>query len=427
MSIYLVERATGALAGLALGDALGTTLEFRPRPAQPVITDMVGGGPFQLQPGQWTDDTSMMLCLADSLIEKGKSDPADQMRRYINWRDWGHNSCTGTCFDIGNTVAGALRSFERSGEALAGSCDPNSAGNGSLMRVAPVALLMHYASLSQAMALAADSSATTHGEQRCIDACRYMTYLIHTLLNSNARPDNARLLNSDVRPDKAQLLSDSALALAPYLVGMHPDTRRIIAGSYRHKTREQISSSGYVLSSLEAALWCFWHSETFEEGALLAANLGDDADTVAAIYGQLAGAWYGYGALPASWLEKLAWREEIQRRALLLLARQNDALHGFIADCRRTGDLGKGLVFMTISGQHGLELPGFHWRDWIEGQRQLLDPQAISRASMADCLCLITTLNRAERFTEGLLESYAATGVLQAIVNRLAELSNYAE
>ncbi|KJM60353.1 crystallin J1 [Pluralibacter gergoviae] len=310
MGNYLTDRATGALVGLALGDALGTTLEFQPRPAQPVIRDMVGGGPFQLQPGQWTDDTSMMLCLADSLIEKGKSDPADQMRRYINWRDWGHNSCTGTCFDIGNTVAGALRSFERSGEALAGSRDPNSAGNGSLMRIAPVALLMHDADLSQAMALAAESSATTHGERRCIDACRYMTYLIHALLNS------------DARPDKARLLSDKAPALAPYLADMHPDTRQIIAGSYRHKAREQISSSGYVLSSLEAALWCFWHSETFAEGALLAANLGDDADTVAAIYGQLAGAWYGYGALPERWLAKLAWREEIQRRALLLLERR---------------------------------------------------------------------------------------------------------
>ena len=311
MTATLTDRATGALLGLALGDALGTTLEFQPRPARPVITDMVGGGPFHLQPGQWTDDTSMMLCLADSLIAQGKSDPADQMRRYINWRDWGHNSCTGTCFDIGNTVAGALRSFERSGEALAGSRDPNSAGNGSLMRVAPVALLMHDADLPQAMELAAESSATTHGEQRCIDACRYMTYLIHALLNA------------DARPEKAQLLSDSAPGLAPHLAGMHPDTRAIIGGSYRHKSREQISSSGYVLSSLEAALWCFWHSETFEEGALLAANLGDDADTVAAIYGQLAGAWYGYGALPARWLAKIAWREDIRSRALQLLARRS--------------------------------------------------------------------------------------------------------
>ncbi|WP_297206523.1 ADP-ribosylglycohydrolase family protein [uncultured Pluralibacter sp.] len=414
MSITLQERATGALAGLALGDALGTTLEFQARPARPVITDMVGGGPFHLQPGQWTDDTSMMLCLADSLIENGGSDPADQMRRYINWRDRGHNSCTGTCFDIGNTVARALRVFEQTGNGLAGSTSESSAGNGSLMRVAPVALLAHGAGLPYAMALAAESSATTHAERRCIDACQYMTFLIYTLLNASGQPE------------KSALLADDAPGLGQYLAAMHPDTRRIISGSYRHKTRDEISSSGYVLSSLEAALWCFWHSGTFAEGALLAANLGDDADTIAAIYGQLAGAWYGYPALPESWLARLAWKDEISHRALLLLARQNSAaLHAFIRDCRAVEDLS--LAFGPYSERHGLMMPGFNWPDWIAERRSLLEPAQIAQASVAECLSLITAINRGERFNAGLRVDCAQNGVLQAIVDRLAALSGYAE
>lgn len=129
------DRAIGALLGLAVGDALGTALEFRPPGTFEPIDDIVGGGPFGLEPGQWTDDTSMALCLADSLIGQGGFGAEDQMRRYVGWWRDGDNSVTGTCFDIGNSVAGALRRFERTGEPFAGSVDPNSAGNGSLMRL----------------------------------------------------------------------------------------------------------------------------------------------------------------------------------------------------------------------------------------------------------------------------------------------------
>lgn len=178
----LINRAKGALLGLAVGDALGTTLECQSRPNEPVIKGIVGGGPFKLRAGEWTDDTSMMLCLADSLIDCNRSDPVDQMKRYIAWRDDGYQSCTGTCFDIGSIVARALDLFEETGSAFACSTSEYSAGNGSLMRVAPVALFSHHQPLHIAMSLAAESSITTHGEQRCIDACRYMIFLIHTLL-----------------------------------------------------------------------------------------------------------------------------------------------------------------------------------------------------------------------------------------------------
>ena len=103
-------------------------------------TDMIGGGPFQLKPGQWTDDTAMALALAASLHEQRGLDEVDLMSRFLAWREEGEYSCTGTCFDIGGTVSAALRRWERSGEAIAGSTDPNTAGNGSLMRVLPLAL-----------------------------------------------------------------------------------------------------------------------------------------------------------------------------------------------------------------------------------------------------------------------------------------------
>ena len=136
--ITATERFRGCLLGLAAGDAVGTTVEFKPRGSFSPVTDMVGGGPFGLQAGQWTDDTSMALCLAMSLLERGEFDAADQMERYCRWMEQGYLSSTGECFDIGNTVSQALRQYRRSGKPFSGSTNPRSAGNGCLMRLAPV-------------------------------------------------------------------------------------------------------------------------------------------------------------------------------------------------------------------------------------------------------------------------------------------------
>ena len=136
----LSYKYIGSLLGLAVGDALGTTLEFKSPGTFSPIEDMQGGGPFCLNPGQWTDDTSMALCLAESLIDCGGVDFKDQMERYLRWWKEGYLSSTGTCFDIGNTVSKALSHFQRTGKVFAGSTNPNTAGNGSLMRLAPVPL-----------------------------------------------------------------------------------------------------------------------------------------------------------------------------------------------------------------------------------------------------------------------------------------------
>ncbi|HMQ28119.1 MAG TPA: ADP-ribosylglycohydrolase family protein, partial [Acidimicrobiales bacterium] len=126
------DRAVGALLGLACGDAVGTTLEFRAPGTFEPITDLVGGGPFSLRPGEWTDDTSMALCLAESLVDRGGMDLADQLRRYDRWHREGYLSSNGRCFDIGITTRGALDRFRRTGEAIDPTPDQEAAANGSL-------------------------------------------------------------------------------------------------------------------------------------------------------------------------------------------------------------------------------------------------------------------------------------------------------
>jgi ADP-ribosylglycohydrolase len=289
------------LLGLAAGDALGTTLEFSIRDSSSPIADLTGGGPFALQPGQWTDDTSMALCLAESLIECTDFDPADQMTRYVRWWRHGYNSSTGQCFDIGTTTAAALRRFERDGVAFAGSTDPNSAGNGSLMRLAPVALRYGHAP-TEAIARAADSSRTTHAAEEAVDACRYLAALLVGALSGMAKEE---LLDPNFPPPAAGWSTDSTSAAV----------RVVAAGSFKEKRRHDISSSGYAIHTLEAALWAFHNSTTFRDGALLAVNLAGDADTVGAVYGQLAGAYYGTQGIPSEWTTRLTRRQHIESLA----------------------------------------------------------------------------------------------------------------
>ncbi len=305
-----VERYQGALLGMAAGDALGTTLEFTRPGAFTSITDMVGGGPFHLEPGQWTDDTSMGLCLAESLIACRGFDPIDQLERYVRWWRCGHLSSTGHCFDIGGTTSSALARFEQTREPYPGPTGPYTAGNGSIMRLAPVPLF--YAQTPrEAIARAAESSQTTHGAQTAIDGCRYFAALIVGAVRGESKD---ALLADHYSPVSG--LWESA--------PLHPEIDAIAAGSFKEKEPPAIEGSGYVVRSLEAALWAFHRSASFEEGALMAVNLGNDADTTGAVYGQIAGAYYGAEGIPARWREKLALRETIKDYAAQLYALANE-------------------------------------------------------------------------------------------------------
>jgi ADP-ribosyl-[dinitrogen reductase] hydrolase len=304
-----MDRYRGALLGLAAGDALGMPLEFRPPGSFKPVSDMTGGGPFGLKPGQWTDDTSMALCLAESLVEKQGFDPIDQLERYLRWLRHGHMSSIGKCFDIGTTTHAALARFERTHEAYCGPTEPRSAGNGSIMRLASVSLAFARKP-SEAIERSGESSRTTHGAAVCIDACRYLGALIVGAVNGAKKKD---------------LLSDHYSPVEEYWRANHlvREIEEIASGSFRRQPPE-IQGTGHVVKSLEAALWAFNESDTFKEGCLKAANLGDDADTTAAVYGQLAGAHYGTGGIPDEWLSMLAQRGLIESLAdgLLTLSRR---------------------------------------------------------------------------------------------------------
>lgn len=294
------ERFRGSLLGLAVGDALGTSLEFRQRGSFEPITDMLGGGPFCLEPGQWTDDTAMALCLATSLVECGGFDARDQMLRYCRWADHGYLSSTGKCFDIGNTVRTALDRFRRDGNPFAGATDPRGAGNGCIMRLAPIALYF-FPDLEQVEASAAASSRTTHGAQECVDGTRLFARMLCRALSGATK---AEVLDGD----------SAGFSAGPLILA-------IARGEYRSRSAEKIRGTGYVVQSLEAALWAFDRTSNYSEAVLAAANLGEDADTTAAICGQLAGAHYGEAGIPPLWRSRLALGAEIADLADRLGAR----------------------------------------------------------------------------------------------------------
>ena len=299
------DRFKGALLGLAAGDALGTTLEFAPPGSFDPITSIEGGGPFDLEPGQWTDDTSMALCLADSLIHCNGFDPKDQMERYVRWLRDGYWSSTGSCFDIGNATYSALSSFERTGEPYSGSTDPRSAGNGSIMRLAPVPLF-YYQQPELALKYAADSSRTTHGARNAVDACVYMAGLIIGILQGRPKEEVLQPLFSPVNNYWEKYV-------------LSPEIEAGANSSFKDNNPPFIKGSGYVVKSLEAALWSFYNSSTFEEGCLMAVNLGDDADTTGAVYGQIAGAYYGAQGIPEGWLSLLYDNQGISQLSIKLL------------------------------------------------------------------------------------------------------------
>lgn len=290
----IVIRLEGCLLGLACGDAVGAAVEFLPRGKFTPLTDMVGGGKFRLHKGEWTDDTSMALCLAESLLECNGFDPSDQMERYWLWADKGHNSCRSHAFGIGKTVARALSHFRKTGSPYSGSTEQTSSGNGSLMRLAPIPMY-YYRQPANAVRFAALSSKTTHASEDCIGCCEYFAAVLVQALQGEK--------------DKTKLLQVSIGVDLP--VSME----RITKQRFRQASRDEIAGSGYVVDCLEAALWCFWHTETFTDAILAAANLGDDADTTAAVCGQLAGAYYGVNGIPEDWVTSLYRSDDIRRIA----------------------------------------------------------------------------------------------------------------
>jgi len=281
--------AKGTLLGLATGDALGTTVEFRLRDTFAKHTEMTGGGAFAVKPGEWTDDTAMALCLGQSLVECQGFNPKDQLARYQDWFHHGYMACQGQCIDIGNATRQALARYAEKGCDYVGSDNPFSSGNGAIMRLAPAVV----AASDRATALdyAINSSRTTHASADCLDGAELMAAVLWELGQG-----------ADLKEVLDQLPDTEERGMA---IG------RIKRGDFRTASRNNIASSGYVIDTLEAALWSCYHAENFEQALITAVNLGDDADTVGAVTGQIAGAAWGVQAIPPRWLDKLAWRDRI--------------------------------------------------------------------------------------------------------------------
>ncbi len=267
------------LLGLAVGDALGTTLEFGPRRSLVDLhTEMIGGGVFCLAPGQWTDDTAMAVAMGRSLIQEKGFLPLSILSEWSEWYLRGKHACTGNCFDIGNATRRALDAFLRN-PTVVPTISASSLGNGALMRLAPVVLFA--SNEEEAESLAYKQSVLTHGE----DAARATGWFGKLLFET--------------------AISGFELASIP--------------ADISDRKRNEVSVSGFYKDTLELAMWAVANTSSFEDAVIQAVNLGDDADTVGAVTGQLAGAVYGENSIPDRWLERLEWRNELKELAEMLI------------------------------------------------------------------------------------------------------------
>lgn len=296
------DRCRGTLIGLAVGDALGAAVEFRSPGSFAPVTGYRDGGPHGLDAGEWTDDTSMALALADSIATAGWN-LNDQADRYVQWWKTGKYSVNGRCFDIGITTRSALGNYATKKDALtSGDRSDRASGNGSIMRLAPVPMRyghLYANQLDELSQLAEESSVPTHASDQCVSACRYLATVLAALIHGE---DRDVVLSPDWKP--LQQLN----AIKP----LHPLIQEIAQGSFRQKQPPAIEGSGWVVKSLEASLWAFHDAESFEDAVLKAVNLGDDADTTGAICGQLAGAYWGESGIPESLRSGLARMEMLE-------------------------------------------------------------------------------------------------------------------
>jgi ADP-ribosyl-[dinitrogen reductase] hydrolase len=279
------------MLGLAVGDAVGTALEFsRPDPRTGLLpeskwlTDMVGGGPFDLKPGEHTDDTSMAIALMDSIVQTGDFDVTDQMTRYVEWMQKGKYSVKGYCFDIGGATSRSLRSFAQTGNPYAG------ASGDIFCATRPYDEVAEYAR---------EESEITHGHVDSADCCAAFAQLCWLAIRGATK---AQVLDKENGPRfRFKGKAAAIFAMRSYLDGP-----------------PHVTGSGYVVRSFEAALWAFASTDNYRDAILLVTRLGRDTDTTAAITGQLAGAFYGVGGargIPVEWFDRLKWNRDIAHMA----------------------------------------------------------------------------------------------------------------
>jgi ADP-ribosyl-[dinitrogen reductase] hydrolase len=289
----LRERFQGALVGLAVGDALAAHTQFRKPGTFAPVGDLLGGGPFDLPRGAWSDDTAMALLVGESLIEREGFDGHDQVARLARWQREGYGSSTGQSVGISASVARALAMAQYKRNPFAGSHDPDHLEKDPLSRVAPV-VMYFFADAKTAVSKASEAARITVQAPMALDCVRLFAAMLHQALSGR---DKAAIL----RPPRELWETASTRA----------EVFAIYEGVWATRPAHEITGGGNILNALEAALWCFQRSGNYREGALFAANLGRDSDVVAAAYGQLAGAHDGVSAIPGIWRNSLTKHEVV--------------------------------------------------------------------------------------------------------------------
>lgn len=295
------SRLLGSLYGSLIGDALGVPVEFRSRADRVLdpVTGMRGYGTHGQPAGTWSDDGALLLCSVESLVEKG-FDTQDMGERFVRWVKAGHWSARGTVFDIGIATRKALRLIEEGCPAeLAGGTGAYDNGNGSLMRILPVVLASLNEPPETMTSQVFRASGVTHGHERSQLACAFYGHVIRHLMAG--MPAKEALTQARIAFEQAHQDSPEMACF-----------RDLLNACLASWPADEVSSGGYVMETLTAALWCLLTTSSFSECVLKAVNLGDDTDTTGCVAGGLAGALYGLDAIPANWLAPLPRQEELK-------------------------------------------------------------------------------------------------------------------
>ena len=307
--INLKDQIIGGILGLAVADAVGVPVEFQSRESlhNNPVADMRGYGTYNQPPDTWSDDTSLTLCLLDSLTNK-KIDYADIMQRFISWSDKGEYTAHGKVFDVGIATRKALHRFKEGTEPLqCGGTSEQDNGNGSLMRILPLAFYLHtFCEMDneKAFAIIHNVSSLTHAHKRSLIACGiYLTIAKWFFEGANI------LAAVCFGLEDAQEYYESKKEFAEDL----KHYKCLFNKGFAKLPETEIRSSGYVVDTLGSALWCLLNTDDYEECILQAVNLGEDTDTVAAVAGGLAGMFYGVDGIPNEWLDQLARREYVEK------------------------------------------------------------------------------------------------------------------
>lgn len=296
-------RIRALLLGAAVGDALGVPVEFQARGTFR-IDGMLGHGTHDQPAGTWSDDTSLTLALADAVEGVAVSLPR-LARNFITWHDTGAFTPHGEVFDMGNATARALARLKRGvPPEEAGGTEERDNGNGSLMRVAPLVFLLGGRSPGERFRLIKAVSSVTHAHAWSVTACFLLLEMLRNLLAGR-----------DKGEAYAELREEMA-APPPFLdSGALTKFHRILRQDIRELPEAEIRSSGFVVDTLETALWCFLTTDTYKDAVLKAVNLGEDTDTTGAVTGALAALAYGPGSIPEEWIAQLQGRDQILRIA----------------------------------------------------------------------------------------------------------------